>query len=167
MVQQGGDGILAGYGEARADERHLAEPQAFEKKSGSSSGSINVTDVDPDYPTDEDFATLRQVPAKIPWTAWTVAFIELCERYVLSPSLHLNHPLTPPPRFSYYGCTGEHGRCECPPSLCKHSPLTLQLSTSTSSSRACPTAATRAPAARARRVSPALWAWVSAPLLVS
>ena len=38
-------------------------------------------------PTKEDLATLRRVPGKIPWTAYAVAFIELCER------------------FSYYGTT--------------------------------------------------------------
>ncbi|KAK3114750.1 hypothetical protein LTR53_006593 [Teratosphaeriaceae sp. CCFEE 6253] len=32
-------------------------------------------------PTDEDLATLRRVPAKMPWIAFTVAFVELCERF--------------------------------------------------------------------------------------
>lgn len=39
------------------------------------------------YPTDEELHTLRRVSGKIPWTAYTVAFVELCER------------------FSYYGTT--------------------------------------------------------------
>ncbi|KAL3419872.1 POT family protein [Phlyctema vagabunda] len=38
-------------------------------------------------PTEQELATLRRVSGKIPWTAYTVAFIELCER------------------FSYYGTT--------------------------------------------------------------
>lgn len=39
------------------------------------------------YPTDEEMATLRRVSDNIPWAAYTVAFVELCER------------------FSYYGTT--------------------------------------------------------------
>lgn len=38
-------------------------------------------------PTAEELLTLRRVTGKIPWTAYTVTFIELCER------------------FSYYGTT--------------------------------------------------------------
>lgn len=37
-------------------------------------------------PTEEDLATLRRVSGQIPWTAFTIAFVELCER------------------FGYYGC---------------------------------------------------------------
>lgn len=39
------------------------------------------------YPNEEDLRTLRRVAGKIPWTTFTVAFVELCER------------------FSYYGTT--------------------------------------------------------------
>lgn len=38
-------------------------------------------------PTEEELHTLRRVPEKIPWNIYTIAFIELCER------------------FSYYGTT--------------------------------------------------------------
>ncbi|KAF3940644.1 hypothetical protein ABW19_dt0200252 [Dactylella cylindrospora] len=38
-------------------------------------------------PTEEELTTLRRVAGKVPWTAYTVAFVELCER------------------FSYYGTT--------------------------------------------------------------
>jgi POT family proton-dependent oligopeptide transporter len=34
-----------------------------------------------EWPTEEDFATLRKVPDRISWAAYTVAFIELCERF--------------------------------------------------------------------------------------
>jgi len=37
-------------------------------------------------PTPEELKTLRRVSGKIPWTAFTIAFVELCER------------------FGYYGC---------------------------------------------------------------
>lgn len=40
-----------------------------------------------DTPTEEELKTLRRVSGKIPWIAWTIAFVELCER------------------FSYYGTT--------------------------------------------------------------
>jgi POT family proton-dependent oligopeptide transporter len=54
----------------------------------SSEGSerTHMTD-DVEKPTKEELATLRRVPGKIPWIAYTVAFVELCER------------------FSYYGTT--------------------------------------------------------------
>ena len=45
------------------------------------------TDLQKTYPTDEELKTLRRVCGQIPWTAYTVAFVELCER------------------FSYYGTT--------------------------------------------------------------
>jgi POT family proton-dependent oligopeptide transporter len=48
------------------------------------------------YPTDEELQTLRRISDKIPWTAFTVAFVELCER------------------FSYYGTTAV---CMCQKSI--------------------------------------------------
>jgi POT family proton-dependent oligopeptide transporter len=44
-------------------------------------------EIEGEFPTEEEFQTLRRVPDKIPWIIYTVAFIELCER------------------FSYYGTT--------------------------------------------------------------
>jgi POT family proton-dependent oligopeptide transporter len=40
-----------------------------------------------EFPTEEELATLRRVSGQIPWSAYTIAFVELCER------------------FSYYGST--------------------------------------------------------------
>lgn len=34
-----------------------------------------------EYPTEEEERTLRRVSDKVPWTAYTVAFVELCERF--------------------------------------------------------------------------------------
>lgn len=34
-----------------------------------------------DYPTEEDLVTLHRVAGKIPLKAFTIAFIELCERF--------------------------------------------------------------------------------------
>jgi proton-dependent oligopeptide transporter, POT family len=44
-------------------------------------------DVQGEWPTEEEFHTLRRVSDKIPWKVYTLAFVELCER------------------FSYYGTT--------------------------------------------------------------
>ncbi|KAF9885095.1 hypothetical protein FE257_000735 [Aspergillus nanangensis] len=49
-------------------------------------GSSSQND-DREYPTLEEEYTLRRVPGKVRWTAYTIAFVELCER------------------FSYYGTT--------------------------------------------------------------
>lgn len=43
-------------------------------------------DLEGEEPTPEELLTLRRVSGKIPWTAFTIAFVELCER------------------FGYYGC---------------------------------------------------------------
>jgi POT family proton-dependent oligopeptide transporter len=32
-------------------------------------------------PSEEELATLRRVPGRIPWICFTVAFVELCERF--------------------------------------------------------------------------------------
>jgi POT family proton-dependent oligopeptide transporter len=40
-----------------------------------------------EYPTADEVATLRRVCGTIPWSAYTIGFVELCER------------------FSYYGTT--------------------------------------------------------------
>jgi len=49
--------------------------------------SAEFDDDDDDEVTEEELHTLRRVSGKIPWPAFTVAFVELCER------------------FSYYGTT--------------------------------------------------------------
>lgn len=53
---------------------------------GSSDGEGMLT-ADGEEPTMEEMKTLRRVSGKIPWTAWTITFVEFCER------------------FSYYGTT--------------------------------------------------------------
>jgi POT family proton-dependent oligopeptide transporter len=55
------------------------------KNSSDRSSSIQINEYE--RPTEEELATLRRVSGQIPWTAYAVAFIELCER------------------FSYYGTT--------------------------------------------------------------
>ncbi|KAH8650925.1 peptide transporter PTR2-A [Tricladium varicosporioides] len=67
----------------------MVEPAAAPLSSTPSSdkeSNIGFNNARP-FPTEEEFATLPRVPGTIPWTAWTVAFVEFAER------------------FSYYGTT--------------------------------------------------------------
>jgi POT family proton-dependent oligopeptide transporter len=43
-------------------------------------------DLEGEEPTEEELRTLKRVSGKIPWSAYSIAFVELCER------------------FGYYGC---------------------------------------------------------------
>lgn len=63
-----------------------AERRASVAASGAHDDSV-YDDENHDMPTPEEMATLRRVPAKIPAKLFSIAFIELCER------------------FSYYGTT--------------------------------------------------------------
>ncbi|KAG9203015.1 hypothetical protein G6514_003796 [Epicoccum nigrum] len=73
----------------------MNEKQAFaEEKRGSSATSHDLNaapvefeaDLVGETPTEEELRTLRRVSGKIPWQIFTIAFVELCER------------------FGYYGC---------------------------------------------------------------
>lgn len=64
---------------------HATElPPVFEGKGTLSALYESESD---DFPTTEELHTLRRVSDKIPWSAYTIAFVELTER------------------FSYYGTT--------------------------------------------------------------
>jgi proton-dependent oligopeptide transporter, POT family len=54
---------------------------------GRTSSSTELDEGDFEVPTEEELHTLRRVSGVIPWAAYTIAFVELCER------------------FSYYGTT--------------------------------------------------------------
>lgn len=62
------------------------------KTPGHHQTSINSQDDDFRHPTEEEFAKYKRVSGKIPWQAFTIAFVELCER------------------FSFYGTTAV---CKC------------------------------------------------------
>jgi POT family proton-dependent oligopeptide transporter len=83
----------------------VTEKQALSEKHAvsSTSGSHHIAppvefeaDLEGEEPTEEELVTLRRVSGQIPWTAFTIAFVELCER------------------FGYYGCqvlcTSHHSR---------------------------------------------------------
>lgn len=74
-------------------EKHPAgvtvDEASIKPASVSHNKSISLTDgsLQKEYPNEEDLRRLRRVPGKISWITYTVAFVELCER------------------FSYYGTT--------------------------------------------------------------
>ena len=60
------------------------------------------SDDDVEVPTEEELHSLRRVSDKIPWHAYTIAFVELCERFsfygttvvcksIASPTLYFVH----------------------------------------------------------------------------
>lgn len=84
------DAVFAGYAEAERDQYIL------EKKLGHShdhivseaaSHELDGIHDGLEFPTDEERDTLRRVADTVPWNAYLIAFVELCER------------------FSYYGAT--------------------------------------------------------------
>jgi POT family proton-dependent oligopeptide transporter len=85
-------------------EKHaLSEKHAVAE---SSTDSHHVTpvvefeaDLEGEEPTAEELVTLRRVSGKIPWTAFTIAFVELCER------------------FGYYGCQVLCTSCQYPSTI--------------------------------------------------
>ncbi|KAF2129661.1 PTR2-domain-containing protein [Dothidotthia symphoricarpi CBS 119687] len=63
----------------------LSEKQALAHSSNSSSVAAPPVEFEADLegeePTAEELITLRRVSGKIPWTAYTIAIVELCERF--------------------------------------------------------------------------------------
>ena len=121
------------FGRRSTSESLTAPPVEFE------------ADLEGEEPTEEDLATLPRISGKIPWLAFTVAFVELCER------------------FGYYGC-----QVLCTSLVLPFCAMFIDelLQTPTSSSvrsrRGSPLVETQGP-----RASLVLSAWVSARLPVS
>lgn len=70
------------------DEKLAKEPPAYTTTEDKDVGVVgSETHEDGRSPTDNELQTLRRVADKIPWSIYTIAFVELCER------------------FSYYGTT--------------------------------------------------------------
>jgi hypothetical protein len=63
------------------------DPRTLETTKESIESSSETQLGEYEVPTEEELHTLRRISGQIPWTAYTVAFVELCER------------------FSYYGTT--------------------------------------------------------------
>lgn len=64
------------------------KPLAVQEKEGLGSSSTSLAHDEGDEPTEEERQTLRKIGDKLPWSAFLVAVIELCER------------------FAYYGLSG-------------------------------------------------------------
>lgn len=69
-------------------ETTRAKPIAILEKEEPSAESSSLTSFEGDEPTEEERRTLRKVADKLPWSAFLVAMVELCER------------------FTYYGLSG-------------------------------------------------------------
>ncbi|KAK5085341.1 hypothetical protein LTS08_003195 [Lithohypha guttulata] len=101
------DGFVEGTSaEAKAGQGHISLA-AYE--SGRNSISKEVYD---DTPTEEELHSLRRVSGKIPWTAWTIAFCELCERfsYYGTTVVYVNFIQHPLPDGSRTGAAGTDGQ---------------------------------------------------------
>jgi len=71
-----------------ASDLETAELAKGHARKAVSPTEASLTDIDEfEKPTEEEMATLRRVSGQIPWAAYTIAFVEMCER------------------FSYYGTT--------------------------------------------------------------
>ena len=80
----GGSGVAGTKIEnTKAKSTAIMEEDESDQTSASDLGSCEG-----DEPTEEDLATLRKVADHIPWSAFIVALVELCER------------------FTYYGLSG-------------------------------------------------------------
>lgn len=67
----------------------MAEPKDIEPEQTPSSPVCEIVSTPSENePTEEELATLRKVAGKLPWSAFLVAIVELCER------------------FAYYGLNG-------------------------------------------------------------
>ena len=66
------------------DEKHRLGSSAHETELPpvyEGKGTLTVDMIGDDFPTEEELATLNRVSDKIPWKAYTVAFVELAERF--------------------------------------------------------------------------------------
>ena len=62
-------------------ERRLTIPGEKSSISGSDQSDSVGADGEDEYPTAEEVNTLRRVAGSVPFSAYTVAFVELCERF--------------------------------------------------------------------------------------
>lgn len=72
----------SGDPERKHPEQHTTGAPAYlhsEGKATLQDGYLSDSD-HPDFPTEEELATLRRVPADIPWRIYSIAFVELVER---------------------------------------------------------------------------------------
>ncbi|PYH95458.1 PTR2-domain-containing protein [Aspergillus ellipticus CBS 707.79] len=99
-----------------ADTRHPESPEIEEVRATTEKGALGSSSVAYEddalhktFPTPDELQTLRRVAGKVPWTAYTVAFVELCERfsYYGTTAVFVNFLQRPLPEGSSTGAT--HG----------------------------------------------------------
>lgn len=79
--------IAAEQRDAEKSEKHLVhdgyhdEDHHDEGKAVAEANLEHLHEELPDFPTEEEIATLRRVSAHIPLRLFTIAFVELCERF--------------------------------------------------------------------------------------
>lgn len=80
--------IAAAQHDAEKSEKHVVDDGHHDESKAVAEANLEHLHAElPDFPTEEDMVTLRRVSAHIPLKLFTIAFVELCER------------------FSYYGST--------------------------------------------------------------
>ncbi|KAI4937887.1 hypothetical protein J4E85_000324 [Alternaria conjuncta] len=82
-------------------EMHTTSAPAYLHSEGKATLQDSYLNEADDFPTEEELATLRRVPARIPWKIFTIAFVELVERmsYYGTVAVYSNYiakPLTTP-----------------------------------------------------------------------
>ncbi len=83
------DDAIAGQAEAQRDayvadvKAHSGKDEAHPVGHLESGVRVKPETSDDDFvaPTEDDLATLRRVPEKLPWTTYAIAFCELAERF--------------------------------------------------------------------------------------
>lgn len=84
---------------------HVIEEKSHGHMDAEKISQSSDDDYYPDKPTSEEMQTLRRVSGKIKWAMWTIAFVELCERfsYYGSAVLYTNFVNRPLPEGSTTG----------------------------------------------------------------
>ncbi|KAL9583340.1 MAG: hypothetical protein Q9212_002772 [Teloschistes hypoglaucus] len=93
------------------DEKHLTIVD--DSSQSASARKESLIDADgKEYPTQEEIASLRRVCGSVPWAAYTIAFVELCERfsYYGTTIVFVNFIQNPLPDGSTTGSAGTDGQ---------------------------------------------------------
>jgi hypothetical protein len=107
-----GVGTIDTHDAAAAEVPHVGTPERKDGLHGRrrDSDSMSADTVVP--PTDEEMHSLRRIPAPIPWICFTIAFVELCERFAYYGTTAVSklrpwqsQPPHRPPRRRRFGAT--------------------------------------------------------------
>ncbi|KAI0084620.1 PTR2-domain-containing protein [Irpex rosettiformis] len=103
--------IDLGYAAAELSEKKLDSDDGHVESETASHELDGIHD-GLEFPTEEEKATLRRVPDAVPWGAYLIAFIELCERfsYYGSTVVFTNFIQQPLPKGSHTGAGGKDGQ---------------------------------------------------------